>query len=386
MTGGRHEIELATVAVQEEWRVRDRAQLVVNMVGSGTASSTADEAPASQAASMTTVASCGSSAWQCTPTPNPASGLGPITALEPLPDGRVLAVESGTRVLVQQANTWRVGYDVASDPRTPTHIAAVSPDSAFDSTHFVYLAEVVDDADGTRTARVIRTREVASRLGEPSTIVADESLVREGDPALSVGNDGLIYLAMPGDPAAADPTLQQGRLLRFTPDGSAAGTAGAGSATLAEIAANPTSLAWDPQDRLWIAAAREPATTAVTRLDAVPAARWTRQSMALSLTMRDESAGVQSLAFGAANSSTGAVPVYLVADSPATLYRGVMGSGAGRAAVSELTSLPLGGWEPTAVVMRPDGGLVVAARQDTGTGELRRLFNLTLSRIVPIPN
>ena len=105
----------------------------------------------------------------------------------------------------------------------------------------MYVAEVVDDADGTRTTRVIRTREVASRLGEPSTIVADESLVREGDPALSVGSDGLIYLAMPGDPAAADPTLQQGRLLRFTPDGSAAGTAGAGSATLAEIAAESDS-------------------------------------------------------------------------------------------------------------------------------------------------
>ncbi len=127
---------------------------------------------------------------------NPASGLGPITALEPLPDGRVLAVESGTRVLVQQADTWRVGYDVASDPRAPTHIAAVAPDSAFDSTHFVYVAEVVDDADGTRTTRVIRTREVASRLGEPSTIVADESLVREGDPALSVGKR---RLDLPGD-------------------------------------------------------------------------------------------------------------------------------------------------------------------------------------------
>ena len=102
--------------------------------------------------------------------------------------------------------------------------------------------------------------------------------------------------------------------------------------------------------------------------------------------MRDESAGVQSLAFGAAPSSTGAVPVYLVADSPATLYRGVIGSGAGRAALSALTSVPLGGWEPTAVALRPDGGLVVAARQDTGAGEIRRLFNLTLSRIVPIPN
>jgi len=385
MSGGRHVIELATVAGSGGMESARSAQLVVNMVGSGTASSTTDEAPA-QAASTMTVASCGDSSWQCTPVPNPVSGLGPITALEPLPDGRVLAVESGTRLLVQQGNSWLVGYDVTSDPRTPTHIAAVAPDRAFDSTHFVYVAEVVDDADGTRTTRVIRTREVASRLGEPSTIVADESLVRQGDPALSVGSDGFIYLAMPGDPAAADQTLRQGRLLRFTPDGSAAGTAGPGSATLAEIAVNPTSLAWDPQERLWIAAAREPATTAVARLDAVPAARWTRQSMALSLTMRDESAGVQSLAFGATPSSAAGVPVYLVADSPATLYRGVIGSGAGRTTVSALTSVPLGGWEPTAVAFRADGGLVVAARQDTGAGEIRRLFNLTLSRIIPIPD
>jgi len=312
-------------------------------------------------------------------------GLGPITDLEALPDGRVLVVESGTRVLVQQGDSWNVGYETVSDPRTPTHVAAVARDVAFDSTHFVYVAEVAAAVDGTRTTRVIRTREVGGRLGEPATIVAGEALAHEGDPVLSVGNDGLLYLGIPGDSAAPDPTMQQGRLLRFAPDGAAAGTASAGSATLSDIAATPTSLAWDPQGRLWIAAVGEREGSGITRMDAAGGARWVRQPIALLPEMRDANGGIRSLVFATVPSSTGAIPAYLVADSPATLYRGVIGGGR-RDVLSALTSLPLGNWEPTAVTLRSDGALVVAARQDTGNGELRQLMTLTLPRIVPIPN
>ena len=312
-------------------------------------------------------------------------GLGPITGLEALPDGRVLVVESGTRILVQQGDSWHVGYETVSDPRTATYVAAVARDVAFDSTHFVYVAEVAAAIDGTRTTRVIRTREVGGRLGEPATIVAGEALAHEGDPVLSVGNDGLLYLGIPGDSTAPDPTMQQGRLLRFAPDGAAAGTASAGSATLSDIAAAPTSLAWDPQGRLWIAAVGEREGSGITRMDAAGGARWVRQPIALLPAMRDANAGIRSLVFATVPSSTGAIPAYLVADSPATLYRGVI-AGVRRDVLTALTSLPLGNWEPTAVTLRSDGALVVAARQDAGNGELRQLMTLTLPRIVPIRN
>jgi hypothetical protein len=293
-------------------------------------------------------------------------------------------VESGTRILVHQEDAWSVAYETASDPRTPTHIAAVAADVAFARTHFVYVAEVSAAVDGTRSVRVIRTREVGSRLGEPATVVAGEALAHEGDPVLSVGSDGLLYVAVPGDATAIDPAARPGRLLRFASDGAAAGTAAAGSATLSEIAARPTSLAWDPGGHLWIAAVGEPPGSMVTRMDAVAGARWIRQPIALAPASSEAGAGVMSLAFGAAPTSTGATAAYVIADAPAALYQGVV-EGSRPEVLSTLTRLPLGDWVPTALTRRPDGALVVAARRDTGSRELRQLITLTRPRIVPIP-
>jgi hypothetical protein len=124
----------------------------------------------------------------------------------------------------------------------------------------------------------------------------------------------------------------------------------------------------------------------VTRVDAAAAGRWTRQPIALSSALKDTDARVQSLAFSAGSISAGVVPVYLVTGSPAALYRGVMDSSVKRDALSALTTLPLGGWEPIAMVMRRDGSLIVAARQNTGAGEIRGLLQLTPSHIVSIHN
>jgi len=383
MTSGRHVIELATSSAGGLESARS-SQLIVSMVGSGTAATAETElaAPAQTVASVA-IAACGDSAWQCTSAASPATRLGPITALDALPDGRVLVVESGTRILVHQEDAWSVAYETASDPRTLTHIAAVAADVAFANTHFVYVAEVSAAVDGTHSVRVIRTREVGSRLGEPATIVAGEALAHDGDPVLSVGSDGLLYLALPGDATATDPAARPGRLLRFAPDGTAAGTAAAGSATLSDIAARPTSVAWDPQGHLWIAAIGEPPGSVVTRMDPVTGARWIRQPIALSPAPSEADAGVMSLAFGASPSSNGATAAYVIADAPAALYQGVIG-GSRREVLSALTRLPLGDWVPTALTLRPDGALVVAARRETGSGELRQLITLTRPRIVPI--
>ena len=120
----------------------------------------------------------------------------------------------------------------------------------FDATHFLYLAATSTYPDGRRTVGVVRVREVQGRLGEVATIVPEVPLSSPGNPAISVGRDGYLYLAVPGRASASAEDPHEAAILRYTDSGEAAGHARNGSPIWAQGLTEPSDLLWTEQDAL----------------------------------------------------------------------------------------------------------------------------------------
>jgi hypothetical protein len=349
MSPGRHVLNLATSdgSVESE-RSPD---LVVNVTSESVMSSaSASSAPASSL-SRTCIAG---SADDCYKVQVLANSLRLVHSLAPLPDGRLLFVEGNRRVLMLSDN----GFTEALTATSSERIVAMAAAPDFTTSHLVFMAQVSPDTSGGRLLTIVRAREVAGRLGELATLVGNLLLTTETLPALTIGPDRSLYVAIPsarnGRSGAYD-----GFILRFTTDGVAAGNLRAASPILARGTARPGAIGWGRNTQLWLSALDRPVSSAlsIVPLDS-QSGQWPETPLRVPFAARADASGVRGLAFvrGRDLVEEGST-AYLLTNDPRKLYTAAITDGA----VSSTTLVPLGDLQPAAVAIAADGAILIAA-------------------------
>ena len=308
-----------------------------------------------------------------------ASDVAPVKRLLPLPDGRLLMLlESGAVIMLPSGTSERPEFGSSgSGPVVDVVDVAVDPD--FDVNRFLYFATTAAARDGRRTISVVRARELVDRVGEAATIVADLPAAPGGNPAISIGPDRRIYLAMPG--AAEDRTAYGGHILRFTGEGRAAGNDRNGSPILARGFPQPTRLAWDGVSRLLIASEESgPAPGLAVLPVQLGSVQWPVAYISVAGTIADPpNAGLSDLAMAPAVGATADVATLArTGDNPQVLRLARVTVG-NHPEITAARAIPLGSLAPTAIAFASDGDLVVAARHGEGPGAVL----LRLRRISP---
>src|SRR4030095_6547475 len=97
-----------------------------------------------------------------------ASGLGAVTALSPMPDGRVMFIESGQQVRIISSDT--DGDAIALAAVNNRQLTGLAIDTQFEKSQSVFIAwtELVR---GVPVLNITRYRELRNVLGEGATIV-----------------------------------------------------------------------------------------------------------------------------------------------------------------------------------------------------------------------
>ena len=172
-----------------------------------------------------------------------------IRRIVALPDDRVLLLgEDGVFTTLPSFVTDMPRLSAVAGVRVEVSDVAAHRD--FDATHFLYLAATSTYPDGRRTVGVVRVREALGQLGETATIVPELPVLSPGNPAISVGPDGYLYLAVPGRASASAEDPHEATILRYTDSGEAAGHARNGSPVWAQGLTEPSDLLWTEQDAL----------------------------------------------------------------------------------------------------------------------------------------
>jgi hypothetical protein len=307
-------------------------------------------------------------ASQCLMVTVAATGLAPVRRLVTLPDGRLLVLHENGQItfLPSGASEQPEFRRTAAD--APVEIADVARDPEFATNKVLYFATVTTERTGQRRIDVFRVREVADRVGEAAMIISVPT-APAGYPALSAGLDGKVYLAMPSTPGSSSGERPyDGRVLRFTRDGAAAGDERTGSPILAEGSSRPVSLAWDADSRLLIASEdRQTSRLVVVALSPYSNSRiW---PIAASPVGNADGpgleAGLRSLAVARPwPGQTGDATVSLIGADPHALYLATLASGT-PFELTSLHSVPLGSFSPTAAAFADTGDLFVAGSLET---------------------
>jgi glucose/arabinose dehydrogenase len=174
------------------------------------------------------------------------------------PDGRLFITERPGRVRVfasgqLQMEPALVLTDVFTSGESGILGLALHPD--FASNHFVYLTYTANGPRGP-VARLVRFREAGNRLAEAAVLLDDvpAANIHNGS-RVKFGPDRLLYVTF-GDVAtpslAQDVAALNGKILRFTPDGTSAPGNRFNSPVYSFGHRNPQGLAWHPATRdLW---------------------------------------------------------------------------------------------------------------------------------------
>jgi hypothetical protein len=290
-----------------------------------------------------------------------ATDIAPVRRLLPLPDGRVLALQQEGIVTMLPSGTSE-RPDLGSRGAGVVEVADVAADPDFHANRFLYFATTARAQDGQRTVSVVRVRELADRVGEPATIVADLTAASSGDPAISVGPDRYIYLAMPGP--MDNRVGYGGHILRFARDGRAAGYGGVGSPILAQGRAQPARLVWDAAARLLIASA-ELAPRPV--LSVIPAdagsVGWPMAPIAVDGTVAGmPNARLRDMAAVPAGVPATVATLAMIGGEPGILVLATI-TVATPPKMASIRAIPLGSLTPAAVAFAGNGDLLVAGRR-----------------------
>ena len=174
-----------------------------------------------------------------------ASGLGDVSSIAVANDGTVFAVEDGRRVVAFRGGAAVTAFEAA--PGTILHDIALDPQ--FDATGRVFLSLIRPYDRAAGHLEVLRLRFLAGTLGEPAAIVGGIPVPIEAAVPIAVGDDALVYVALPAliarHPYSASVLAfdQQGRV-----------PAGQRTAVVARGLDQPIDMAWDAQTRaVWLA-------------------------------------------------------------------------------------------------------------------------------------
>jgi hypothetical protein len=252
-----------------------------------------------------------------------ASGLGLVSSLAAVSDGRLLFIEDGQRVRVVEGGVLlpEPALDVESARSQLTHLVV---DPSFERTRFVFVSEAETFPDGERKLSIRRYREVQNLLGEGARIVPDLSMPPSGEARFTVDTAGRLYVAMPaeGHPERGRRNPYGGFILHFNRDGTVPRESRGGSPILAQGYAQPTALEWDAAgQRLWLSGVdpRWPSSVAQLEMSVREPAAWPR----LPQLLRVEPAGPVGFARHIDAMALG--PRREVGDTPPTMFLLVSG-------------------------------------------------------------
>ncbi|HEU4878213.1 MAG TPA: PQQ-dependent sugar dehydrogenase [Gemmatimonadaceae bacterium] len=202
--------------------------------------------------------------------------LGAVTALSPMPDGRVMFIESRQRVRIIAPDT--DGGTVALAAESNRQLTGLAIDTQFEKSQSVFIAwtELVR---GVPVLNITRYRELGNVLGEGATIVTGLRVAPDSSTPLAIDDAGLIYVAVPADRSASGPRFlgEAGAVMRFDRDGRVPSSNQHASPIVAEGYATPLALAIDRSTQtVWLAGREDPelGEVAVLGIPALSRGRW----------------------------------------------------------------------------------------------------------------
>jgi glucose/sorbosone dehydrogenase len=250
MSPGQHTLELTSMSGGIE---SDRSQQLIVMVAasastSGHLSSEVD----GQSASPNSKICASEPQADCYGVHLVASGLGTITGLTPLPDGRVIFIEAGHQIRVIVRDTLRAAIVLSADMNR--QLTGLAIDAQFNTSRSVFVAWTELARDVPRLS-ITRYRELENVLGQGATIATALPATPGSLTPLAVDDNGLIYVAVPVDRSALSTGFLggAGTVMRFDRDGRVPASNRNASPVMAEGYPVPLALAIDRSDRtVWL--------------------------------------------------------------------------------------------------------------------------------------
>lgn len=273
-----------------------------------------------------------------------ARGLGEISSIAAAGDGSLFAVEDGRRVIVLRQGAIVTAFE--AEPGTTLRDVALDPQFATTGRVFVSLLRARDRS--TADLEVLRLRHLSGALGEPSAIVTGLSVPATALAPVAIGEDALVYLALP---ALVARHPYSAAVLAFDQDGRV--PTGQPSPVVARGFDQPADMAWDTLSRaVWLVGRSSGSDTQVLQVSRTAGGGVSASNI---LSAGDDAAAVAVLS-GAARRLLVAGGVDLIEEAPET-------------ADSVRISLDAFG-EPVAVAASA-GARYVAMRHEGATGSYR---------------
>jgi glucose/arabinose dehydrogenase len=249
MSAGAHTIELASFVTDGGTVIESGRSAALRVTVAG-ATAGAPEAPPAPLASRPLTTEDGAELRLDTL----SEELDAPTAIALAPDGRVFVAEQEGRVRVVRNGVLDARPAITIDEVLMTSageggLLAIALDAQFDRSHFLYAVYTVAGPEGTRRFRLVRYREVESRLGERVVLLDAIPAAVNPAAALGVGPDGRLYVAFDAAvstgraPAVAS---YSGKVLRINTDGTTPEDRPSRNPVFAADFVSPRSLDWHP--------------------------------------------------------------------------------------------------------------------------------------------
>ena len=174
-----------------------------------------------------------------------------ITSLAPVPDGRLLFIEDGQRIMEMSPDMRQLRMVLAADGDVRLNQVGVDP--RFAEPGFMYVGESESRTDGSREFRLVRYRLVDDGTA-PEVLVRTALPFSGDDAAFALGSSGHLYVAVPeGENGDAQHTASAGVILRLNIDGTIPDEQH-DSLVFATGYPKPTAVSFDDRTlRLWVA-------------------------------------------------------------------------------------------------------------------------------------
>jgi len=207
----------------------------------------------------------------------------PITGLAAASDDRLFFIDSGQQIIVVDVGRL-AAFSSLAIADTRVRLSGIALDSAFTTTHFVYVGEVEVARDGSHELSVVRYRELQGVLGERAVIVTALPLPTGAEGIFTTDSAGRIYVAIPsagGNRSARN--AYNGFILRFNPDGTVPSQNSNASPILARGFDQPSAFVWNGEGQLLVTGLDIPSSW-LARLDVdASVAQWPRALGAVSV-------------------------------------------------------------------------------------------------------
>jgi hypothetical protein len=245
MSSGQHTLELTSVLNGDE--SAPSVPLIVNVV----AAATEALSPLNQAAPVSSTICGGEPQADCYSVRVLASGLGWVTGLTPMPDGRVLFIEDGRQVRIIARDA--LSTAIALPTEVDRQLTGIAVDTQFEKSRSVFVAWT-EFARGVPATTITRYRELENVFGEGAAIATGLPAGPDVSTPLAVDDEGLVYVAVPFDPNTGPRVLgNAGVVMRVDRDGRVPPSNHYGSPIIAESYPSPHGLAIEPSSRrVWL--------------------------------------------------------------------------------------------------------------------------------------